>query len=68
MLGKSVYKIGKMRECNKVLLFALPFLIKAVNVTILLQYREPYVHKGLFIQNTTTAWRRSRRNGLNKTN
>jgi len=24
--------------------------------------------KGLFIQNATAAWRRSRRNGLNKTN
>jgi len=25
-------------------------------------------HKGLFIQNATAAWRRSRRNGRNKTN
>jgi len=26
------------------------------------------IGKGLFIQNATAAWRRSRRNGLNKTN
>jgi len=25
-------------------------------------------HKGLFLQNATAAWRRSRRNGLNKIN
>jgi len=26
------------------------------------------MHKGLFIPNATAAWRRSRRNGLNRTN